>query len=379
MKFIHIAGTNGKGSVAEFIYQILLAAGKRCGCFTSPHLISPAERLRMDGRCINQEAYHALLDEVKTSKLAVNDTLFAAQTAAALLWFERGGAEYAVLETGLGGRLDPTNAVIPILCVLTAIDYDHTQVLGPRLEQIAGEKSGIIKQGVPVISAAQHPAVVAVIADHCRKVSAPLIEVPPISIKTASLSGQTLAVYNQVYDIRALGAHQAQNAALAVLCAQKLGVENNAVRMGLKQARLRCRTQIFLGTPDILLDGAHNSGAVTALLNVLGEHFSAKEKVLLFACMADKDYETMIKDLAPHFNRGIVTRVDERRGADPVLLQQQFEQHTACQAVSAPIAAFHFAENHAIESDALLVVAGSFYLAGMIEPLIINADDRREC
>ena len=370
MKYIHIAGTNGKGSAAEYIYQILMAAGKRCGCFTSPHLTSPAERLRMDGRCIDEADYHALLEEVISNKLPVNDTLFAAQTAAALLWFERGGADYAVLETGLGGRMDPTNAVRPVICVLTAIDYDHTHVLGDRLEQIAYEKSGIIKQGIPVISAPQHPDVEAVIADHCKKVNASLIVAEPVSSNAASLYGQTFAVCEKEYTIQALGTHQAQNAALAVLAARQLGIGEDAIIAGLLQTRLRCRAQYIKGTPEMLLDGAHNSSAVDALLGVINAHFASKNKILLFACMNDKDYRTMINKLAPYFTQAFVTCVDEQRGADTAVLQRLFAQHTVCEAFTAPLEAYHFAKKAAIDNDALLTVAGSFYLAGLIEPLI---------
>mgnify|MGYP000853421061 FL=1 len=153
MKYVHIAGTNGKGSAAEYIYQIISAAGETCGLFTSPHLVSPTERFRANGRQISAAELDALLREVEQKKLAVNDSLFAAYTAAALLCFERLGLSYAVLETGLGGRLDPTNVVTPEISVLTAIGCDHVGLLGDTIEKIASEKAGIIKPGVPVVSA----------------------------------------------------------------------------------------------------------------------------------------------------------------------------------------------------------------------------------
>ena len=154
MKYVHIAGTNGKGSVAEYISSIITAAGKKCGCFTSPHIVLPAERLRIDGRCIEEAVLDELIYEVKSKGLAVNDTLFSAYTAAALLWFKRSGVEYAVLETGLGGRLDPTNYVTPSIIVLTPIDYDHG-CAGKRLGNRTRERNN--KAKVPAISAALAP------------------------------------------------------------------------------------------------------------------------------------------------------------------------------------------------------------------------------
>jgi len=373
MKYIHIAGTNGKGSTAEYLYRIIMAAGKRCGCFTSPHLISPNERLRADGCCIEKGEYDALLFKVREKKLPVNETLFAAQTAAALVWFERLGLEYAVLETGLGGRLDPTNVVQPVLSLLTAIDYDHTNILGKTLEQIAYEKSGIIKKGVPVLSVPQHPDVAAVIAAHCEKADTQLVTLPHISIVSASLEGLKFKFEGQVFDIGALGSHQAQNAALALLAARQLGMPDDAIYRGLADTRLFCRAQFIKGGPDMLLDGAHNSAAVDALLGVLSDYFRRREKILLFACMADKDYEVMADKLAPHFTNVFVTQADYQRGADADSLQKLFAQHTACEAVQDSLQAFYAAKKAADEKDMLLVAAGSFYLAGRILPLVSGA------
>lgn len=372
MKYVHIAGTNGKGSVTEYIYRILMAAGKCTGCFTSPHLVSPAERMRIDERMVGEQELDALLAEVAQKKLAVNDTLFAAYTAAALLWFERQGAEYAVIETGIGGRNDSTNVITPCVSVLTPISYDHMAILGDTLTEIAYDKSGIIKPGVPVISAAQPDEAMAVIQAESRRMNAPLTVTPRVDIVSASVNGQTFELEGREYAIRAIGCHQPDNAALAVKAAQTLGINDGAIRKGLNAAVLRCRTQYVPGEPDILLDGAHNAAAAQALCASLDGHFADRKKVLLFACMKDKDYTPMIRTLAPYFSHVIVTSVGMEREANPTLLCEQFGAYTSCTVQPDTLAALEQAKAAARHSGAMLVVCGSFYLAGLIEPLTVS-------
>ncbi len=369
MIYVHIAGTNGKGSVSEYMARILMAAGKRTGCFTSPHLISPTERMRIDGRNISDNELKALLEEVAQKKLAVNDTLFAAYTAAVMLWFERQGAEFAVIETGIGGRRDSTNVITPGVSILTPIDYDHMAILGNTLTEIAYDKSGIIKRGVPVVSADQPAEAIAVIERESRSLNAPLTVVPRVRIVSASPQGQAFELEGREYAIRMIGRHQPQNAALAAKAAQLLGIGEDATRQGLKDAALKCRAQFVPGQPDILLDGAHNAAAARALCAVLGDYFVDREKVLLFACMKDKDYAPMIKALAPYFYEVIVTTVGMEREADPEALCEQFRRHTACDVNRNTLSAFAQAKTAALDKGAMLVVCGSFYLAGMLEPL----------
>ncbi len=369
MIYVHIAGTNGKGSVSEYMARILMAAGKRTGCFTSPHLVSPTERMRIDGCSIGEDELDALLTEVAQKKLAVNETLFAAYTAAALLWFERQGADYAVIETGIGGRHDSTNVITPGVSVLTPIDYDHMAMLGSTLTEIAYDKSGIIKRGVPVVSAVQPQEAMAVIERESRELNAPLTVVPPVSILSASVQGQTFELEGKAYMIRMIGSHQPQNAAIAVKAAQALGIGDEAIRQGLKDAMLKCRAQFVPGKPDILLDGAHNAAAARALCAVLDDYFADREKVLLFACMQDKDYAPMIRALAPYFNEVIVTGVGMEREAEPDVLCAIFRQYTNCRVNKDTLSAFVQAKTAAEEKGAMLVVCGSFYLAGMLEPI----------
>ncbi len=366
MKYVHIAGTNGKGSVAEYISSIFTAAGVRCGCYTSPHLVSHTERMRIGSEHIGDEELCSLLDEVKEKRLAVNETLFAAYTAAALLWFERRDADIAVIETGLGGRLDPTNIIQPSVVVLTSIDYDHMELLGDTIEKIAEEKCGIIKPGVPVVSAAQCEDAVNVISSHCKRKNAPLRFARPAEILSSGHVGQTFSFEGDEYFISAIGSGQPDNAALATLAAKQMGIGSESIKSGLAAAKLKCRAQYITGSPDILLDGAHNEAAITSLLKTLELHFGGRKKVLLFACMKDKDYAAIIKSLKGVFESVVVTLADEARGADPHTLCRVFSDFVMCTAERDIRAAFETARKEAAEQDAMLVVCGSFYLAGKI-------------
>lgn len=366
MKFVHIAGTNGKGSVSEYIYRILMAAGKSTGCFTSPHLVSVTERIRLNGREIPQAEYDAAMAEAAERKLAVNDSLFAQQTAAALLWFERNGVEWAVMETGLGGRLDPTNVLTPEVTVLTSIGIDHTDVLGDMLEQIAYEKCGVIKPGVPVVSAPQYGMVAEMIAETCAWLKSPLQFVEGTALADASLQGQTFEFQGCRYDIRILGAMQPINAALAVLAAQTLALPQAAIEAGLKEAFVPCRAQYVPGSPDMLLDGAHNVPAVGALLQTLDAHFAGREVTLLFACMRNKDCSGMARLLGPRCKKAVVTHVDDARGMDAEALRSLFAESTDCTAEDDAARAYELAREDARQRGSLLLVCGSLYLAGYV-------------
>jgi len=366
MNFVHIAGTNGKGSVSEYLYRILMAAGKRTGCFTSPHLVSVTERIRLNGRNIPQTEYDAAMAEAADKHFAVNDTLFAQQTAAALLWFERNGAEWAVIETGIGGLKDSTNVLTPEASVLTSIGIDHTDILGSTIEQIARDKCGIIKPGVPVISAPQRPVVADMIRETCARLGCDVQFAEGIGPVCASLAGQTFGFARRKYGIRMIGAMQPVNAAVAVLAAQILGLPQAAIEQGLKESMVPCRTQYIPGEPEMLLDGAHNASAMDALLDTLDEYFAGREITLLFACMRNKDYAGMVRRLGPRCGRAFVTRVDDVRGMDTATLQCLFAEYTDCTAEDDPERAYEQAREYARQNGTLLLVCGSLYLAGYV-------------
>jgi dihydrofolate synthase / folylpolyglutamate synthase len=374
MKFVHIAGTNGKGSVAEYISNILTASGLRCGCYTSPHLILPSERIRIDGECISGDELARLFAEINEKRLAVNDTQFAAYTAAALLWFARECVDIAVMETGLGGRLDPTNYIQPDVTVLTSIDYDHTDVLGNTLVSIAKEKCGIIKPGVPVVSAIQHETVKKIIDETCEEKGSSLEFAENVKRISCGLYGQTFDFEGCKYLIDPIGIVQPENAALSVLAAKALGVKHESIREGLKRTRLVCRTQYIKGVPDMLLDGGHNPAATEVLVRTLDKYFSDRRKVLLFACMKNKDYGSMIKEIRGVFSNVIVTQADTSRGEPAEELKKLFSGTEKCGVEENPAEAFAEARNIAKEQGALLVVGGSFYLAGYVYSIINKTD-----
>ena len=366
MKFVHIAGTNGKGSAAAYISRIITAAEKRCGSFTSPHLISPVERFQIDGQCIDTQMLDSLMQEVAQNRLAVNDTLFAAYTAAALLCFERSDVEYAVMETGLGGRLDPTNSIAPDITVLTSISIDHTDILGSRIEDIAAEKCGIIKPGVPVVSAAQNPIVRDIIARYCSDIGSPLHFADDIKLLSQSVGGQNFETGGHRYNIRAIGTAQPQNAALAVWACRILGFDETTIAAGLEATVLVARTQYIPGRPDILLDGAHNPASAAMLAETLDKYFYDRRKVLLFACMKNKDYRRIIDILGRYFERVITTRIGEKRGVEASDICMHFQKNLACEAYPNFNRAFDRARDVAAEDDVLLVITGSLYLAGAV-------------
>ena len=364
MKFIHIAGTNGKGSVAEYIYNIIMAGGASCGCYTSPHLVSPTERIRLNGSEISKEEFDLLMKRVKKEKLAVNETLFAQYTAAAFEWFNENKPEYAVIETGLGGRFDPTNVLEEKTVILTPISYDHMQYLGYDIKDIAKEKCGIIKQSNYVISEKQIPEVMKVINSQCEEKQAHLHYTSEIEVKKSTLEGQTFTYENKLYSIRSFGLHQPDNAAAAIDCAYHLGFDYDSIQKGFNNTIISARTQYFPGNPPMLIDGAHNPDAIEMLIKTMQHFFKGKRKVLLFACMHDKDYNAMVDTLAPHFESVVIVSADTKRGADIHELKKLFSKHITSSIELDILSGFEMAKKIALKKDALLVVSGSLYLAG---------------
>ncbi|MBT3320111.1 MAG: hypothetical protein HN948_05235 [Clostridia bacterium] len=364
MKYIHIAGTNGKGSVAEYISNIILASGASCGCYTSPHLFSPTERIRINGKNITEAMLGSLLKEVDSNNLAVNKTQFAKYTAAAYLWFSRKKIDYAVIETGLGGRLDPTNVIDAQIVVLTPISYDHTKILGNSIQEIAAEKCGIIKSNTSVVSAQQIDDAKAIIQSHCDKLNAPLSFISDVQITSNTLSGQRFLYNGNAYEITSIGEWQPQNAALAIACTQNIGISEKAITKGLLSTIVKRRTEYIQGEPPMLIDGAHNTSSISMLLKTIDRHFSNTNKVLLFACMDDKDYASMIDLIGSTFSHVVVVSADIARGADVHKLKKLFSKHSSCEIENDIPSGVKKAKTIARKQDALMVVCGSLYLAG---------------
>ncbi|BAF58994.1 folylpolyglutamate synthase [Pelotomaculum thermopropionicum SI] len=332
LKAIHIGGTNGKGSTAVMLAGILQKAGYRTGAFTSPHLHSFTERYRIDGACISRERIAELTGEMRPHLEAMaadgfeRPTGFEAGTALAFLYFSREKVDYLVLEVGLGGRCDATNVVRPLLSVITNVSVDHQEYLGNSIREIAGEKAGIIKRGVPTVTAAAGEAL-EVIEDTCRKRNSPLTVVGrDVRWEHVSLSeeGQcfTICGLKRKYEdigISLLGRHQQVNAATAVAAVEvlmDLGVDISAgaVRAGLA-ARWPGRLEVMRRKPLVIIDGAHNYEGARSLRRALADHFPGREMVLVIGMLDDKERFKVVAELAPAARAVVVTRPDSPRAA----------------------------------------------------------------
>jgi dihydrofolate synthase/folylpolyglutamate synthase len=331
---VHIAGTKGKGSTAAMISQTLIAAGYRTGLFTSPHLHTLRERIRINGAMISEADFAALVTELKPLVESINKqadfgqlTTFEILTAVVFTYFKKSRVDFQVLEVGLGGRLDATNVVKPDVCVITSLSLDHTEILGNSISQIAAEKAGIIKSGCIVISAPQVDDASRVINQVCRQQKAKLIQVGRDVTwhKTSGdLRGQTLTVSTKSghYDltIPLLGDHQLENAAVALAVIQALislgiNISFQNIETGFSQVSWPGRLQILSREPIVVVDGAHNAYSMNKLVTAIKKYFDYKICFVIFGTSCDKDVSGMAQELQPLGNHIIVTSSSHPRAA----------------------------------------------------------------
>jgi dihydrofolate synthase/folylpolyglutamate synthase len=350
-RIIHVAGTNGKGSVCAMIDSICRSAGYRTGLFTSPHLITYRERIRVNGEMIRP-------NEVAAGLTAIRDlvkfwdphpTFFEITTALALDHFKRHECELIVLETGLGGRLDATNALTPIVSVLTPISFDHEKWLGHALEAIAGEKAGIIKANVPVVSAKQEPAAEEIIRARASECDAPLEFVA--------------AVYDRRRSIALAGTHQQENAALAIaaLRAGKVGVVDEAIARGLAHIEWPARFQLW--NDRIVIDGAHNPAGAKVLTATWRENFGFELATIILAVLREKNITEICRALAPVAARFILPQIRAERALPPVELAAEISAITPLLSYSTTpgfVAALEAARAH----PERILITGSLHFAG---------------
>ena len=303
-RIIHVAGTNGKGSVCAMIDAICRAHGYRTGLFTSPHLITYRERIRVDGEMIGAAEVTEGLELIReiVRDWDPHPTFFEITTALALWHFKRTACEIVMLETGMGGRLDATNAVEPIVSVITPIGYDHQKWLGHTLAEIAAEKAGIIKPGVPVVAASQLPEAAAVIQARAAGCNA------PIAFVSEAYSASQIALP---------GAHQQQNAALAIagLRAAKIQIDDDAIRYGLATVSWPARFQRC--SDQVVVDGAHNPAGAGVLASTWRSVFGDERATIILAVLRDKDVAAMVRELTPIANRFILPHVRAERAVPP--------------------------------------------------------------
>lgn len=348
VKVIHVAGTNGKGSTCAMIDSIARACGRRCGLFTSPHLIDYRERIKVNGEEIPEDACAAMLTELRAlcERMETHPTFFEITLALAMRWFRLRECELIVLETGMGGRLDATTAVPADVCVITPVGMDHMQHLGNTLEEIAAEKAGILVRGKPAISAPQDAAVRRVLEKEANEKRAPLefVEEPLLG-----------------YPMALAGEHQAWNAALAVAALHRLGIplSSDSVGYGLRNVSWPGRFEII--RPGVVLDGAHNPQSAQILADTWRSSFPGKQAALVFSAVAGKDIPGILEILAPLAARIFLCPVDTPRAVPPAELAGYLP---AAAPPHETFGSFEKAFTAASSHGDPVLVAGSLFLVG---------------
>ena len=392
---VHVAGTNGKGSTSAFIAQMLQSAGYRVGLYTSPHLISFTERIRINNVQISERDVVLLAQRVRdaacwamaaTDVSPLNPTFFEVTTAIAFAYFAEKKVDIAVIETGMGGRFDATNVLLPLVSVITNIDLEHTEFLGNTLEQISAEKAGIIKAGVPVVTGVVQPEVVGVIERAAAQKGAPLHRLSGDFSSLNITFGQELIfdyqgirVSYESLCITMLGAYQVDNACLAVAvieCLRNAGiqVDESALRHGLELARWEGRMEQVGSLPDIFLDGAHNPASANKLASTIKQMQSAYQRtILIIGILGDKDFSGIISALVPLVDHVVVTKPQYFRAMDVDLLAAEIRKlHDPVEVTSTLADAVARSAKIAAPDD-LILITGSLYLVGEARKLFFPA------
>ena len=376
----HIAGTNGKGSTASMLQRILSAEGYRAGLYSSPHLVSFTERIRIGAAEISQEEVVELAESIKlrVAKEGIWLTFFEFVTVMALIYFARREVDVAVVEVGLGGRLDATNLVVPRVSVITTISKDHEAYLGSDLLSIGREKGGIIKSGVPVVCGSLHPDIEKLfkgIAGENGSASYFLDRDFSVSLKDSGLFNYTGLEWNfKELSLALRGRHQRSNAALA-LCALELGcsdfpVKEPSVREGLKTVSWPGRLEVISQRPLVILDGAHNGEGIRALVHEMRELLGTRKARILFAAMADKDWPFMLRELSSMASEITLTKVPMERSADPRKVAETVKD-VPVTVMEDPRQAIRCLLDAAGPDNAVLVT-GSLYLLGEVRPVLLE-------
>ena len=398
VRMVHVAGTVGKGSTVAMIASMLEGCGYAVGQFTSPHLIDVRERITINNQPISRGDFTDLMQRIASAAAgaAIEPTFFEVLTAMAFKHFAEQAVDIAVIEAGLGGRLDSTNVIRPEVSVITQIDYDHTHLLGHGLDDIAREKAGIFKRGVPALTHQQPPAVAEVLKQCASEVDAPLrvisedIEYSHRFGSTAALGPHSrVCVATETSEFMHLavplpGEHQAINCALALAVIDALqhcglGFPEVALHEGLARTSLPGRMELVWDRPRILVDGAHNPAAVGALMRSVGAHVPYDSMVCVFGCCEDKDIPTMLEKISLGGDKMIFTRAKTNpRAADPYELQRQFaEQSGKMHQVAPTLPEALDLASRAVGRDDLICVTGSFYLVGETKKYLADLDRRR--
>lgn len=380
---VQIAGTNGKGSTAAMLESICRAAGIKCGLYTSPHLVSITERIRVFGTEISTEDFAACATTVRevSQQLEALPTFFEQLTAIALLAFRNANIELAILETGLGGRLDSTTAANARIVGITQIAMDHEEYLGSTLESIAAEKAAIIRPGVNAVLARQEPVALKVLLKRCEETGVtPILENGAHTLKGNTSDGRFRVTFDTGADdyenvlLGLPGRHQIDNAAVAIRLAELLNVPHSAIVTGIETASHPGRLELIAHKPSILIDGAHNPAGSESLRAYLDE-FAPRPLTLVFGAMRDKQLDQIAEILFPSADEIVLTTVNNPRSATLEMLQpiaDRFARGPVLKSESSAEALRLARAN--TPPEGLICIAGSLYLAGELRPLIVSQE-----
>lgn len=385
-KILHIAGTNGKGSVCAYLCSVLRKAGISCGMFTSPHLVTMRERFVINGEMVSEAdflyAFRVVMEEVKRLAPAYHPTFFELLFFMAMVLFEKYGVEYVVLETGLGGRLDATNVVEEKkLCILTSIGYDHMEYLGETLPLIAREKAGIMRPGVPVVYPEKQEGVSRVFEEYAKEIGAKSFPIGKAAIKEIKIRHKTIdfSLHLHYYDyigftVSTSALYQVENAALAASALALLNdrrITVSALQDGIREMVWEGRMEEIL--PSVYLDGAHNVDGIRAFLETVKLHSCAGRRVLLYSSVRDKQYTKAAALLAQAglFDEICLVPLQGERALPLTRLTDSFGQYTGFDTKAYETLDMAFAELLAQKNDGDEVyIVGSLYLAGEVKALL---------
>lgn len=380
-KVIHVAGTNGKGSTSSFLESVLRKQGYRTGLFTSPHLVSMRERMQINRELVDKECFvrcFCRLKQVQEESEFPPLTFFERILVLALLIFQEKKVEYAIIEAGMGGKSDATNALCPVLSVITAVGMDHMEYLGSTLTEIAGEKAGIMKPGVPCIFVDHQKEITSVFEAESVEKGTPLYVLPEDSFKILKSSGKVIdfSVNNRYYRnntlrVHSRGRYQAENGALAATAAKILfpQIEDTMIEDGIREAFWPGRMEEV--AEGVIADGAHNEPSIRAFMNTVRMDGQKEgSRILVFAVAADKDYDAMAKELLTGdcFRAVILTRIPYERMEDPEKIRSVFEAYTKMPIMTEKSMEKAYEQALSMrETDELIYLAGSLYFIGSLE------------
>jgi len=386
---VHVAGTKGKGSTCVMTAAMLQACGYKVGLYTSPHLVDIRERIRIDGEMISQHDFARLVRMIEPimARIRPSPSFFDVLTAIAFKYFADRKIDIAVIETGLGGRLDSTNVLSPEVTAITSISKDHMQQLGHTLAKIAEEKAGIFKNTVPAITVVQEPEVELVLRQAAERVGAPFdITGKTIEFSHRFESSRMLGPHNRIclttptsrfehLAVPLIGEHQAINCGLALSIIDRLksrgfAIDDNKALEGLAKTTMPGRMEMICTTPRILVDGAHNAASLDALMRAIGQHIPYDSMVVIFGCCSDKDIPGMLERITSGADKVIFTNVDSVRTADPEELAARYiELYGKMAQVARNLKDALAIAYRAVTKEDLICITGSFYLVGEAKKL----------